>query len=66
MSKFARYIETRNARFDAIQAAVKEFELKKPEYAYQSGFYISQLMSLAADRQDTTEDLIRALQGVSK
>jgi hypothetical protein len=66
MSKFARYIETRNVRFDMIQAAIKEFEGKRPEYAYQAGFYLSQLMSLAADRQDTTEDLIRALQAVSK
>ena len=64
MSKFAQYIDTRNARFESIREAVKEFETKRPEYAYQAGFYLSQLLSIAADRQDSTEELIRNLKSV--
>jgi hypothetical protein len=64
MSKIAKYIEVRNARFDKIQEAVRVFESKRPEYAYQAGFYLSQLMSIASDRPDTTDELIRALSAV--
>jgi hypothetical protein len=64
MSKIAKYIEVRNARFDKIQEAVRVFESKRPEYAYQAGFYLSQLMSIASDRPDTTDELIRALTAV--
>jgi hypothetical protein len=31
-------------------------------YAYMAGFLQSQLLSLAADRADTTDDLIKALE----
>ena len=64
MNKIAKYIETRNARFDKIQEAVRVFESKRPEYAYQAGFYLSQLMSIASDRPDTTDELIRNLMSV--
>lgn len=67
MSALARELEVRRARFDALQVAMTEFQRKVHDryggdgFAYMAGFFQSQLMSLAADRLDTTDDLIKAL-----
>jgi hypothetical protein len=70
MSNFIKELDARRARFERLQIAMREFEdrtkEKYPEggYAYISGFLSSQLMSLAADRLDSTEQVIRDLRGV--
>jgi hypothetical protein len=67
MSNFIKELDARRARFEMLQTAMREFEdrtkEKYPEggYAYISGFLSSQLMSLAADRLDSTEQVIRDL-----
>jgi len=67
MSKFVRELQVRGARFDMIQKVMREFEdsiLKKnPDagYAYLAGYLSTMITSLAADRLDTTEDLIAKL-----
>ena len=60
-------MEARSARFDALNSAMKDFEQstknEKGEYsyAYLAGFYMQQLLMLAADNQNSTDELIRLL-----
>ena len=61
MSRLAQYLDARRDRFDRLNAAVREFEKAQPSYAYQAGFYLTNLLSLAADDKDSTEDLLRLL-----
>ena len=67
MSKFVKELDARRARFEMLQEAMREFENRAAEkfenggYAYIAGFLSSQLMSLAADRLDSTQDLINTL-----
>ena len=67
MSKFVRELQVRGARFEKIQTVMREFEdsvLKKnPDagYAYLAGYLSTMIISLAADRLDTTENLISDL-----
>ena len=67
MSALERELEVRRARFEALQKAMREWEDRVTQrfdgagYAYMAGFLTSQLMSLASDRADSTEDLIKAL-----
>ena len=56
-----------SARFDVLNSAMKNFEQstknEKGEYsyAYLAGFYMQQLLMLAADNQNSTDELIRLL-----
>ena len=67
MSALVRELDARRARFEMLQQSMREYENRVRErfpdggYAYMAGFLQSQLMSLAADRLDTTEELIRNL-----
>ena len=67
MNKFLKNMEARSARFDALNSAMKNFEQstknQKGEYsyAYLAGFYMQQLLMLAADNQNSTDELIRLL-----
>ena len=67
MNKFLKNMEARSARFDALNSAMKDFEQstknEKGEYsyAYLAGFYMQQLLMLAADNQNSTDELIRLL-----
>ena len=67
MNKFLKNMEARSARFDALNSAMKNFEQstknEKGEYsyAYLAGFYMQQLLMLAADNQNSTDELIRLL-----
>ena len=60
----------RSARFDRLNTAMKEFEqASKNEsgeyaYAYLAGFYMQQLLMLAADNRESTEDLVKTLESV--
>ena len=70
MSKLIKELDARRARFEMLQTAMREFEDKVRQkfpdggYAYISGFLSSQLMSLAADRLDSTEQVIRDLRRI--
>lgn len=67
MNKFLKNMEARSVRFDALNSAMKNFEQstknEKGEYsyAYLAGFYMQQLLMLAADNQNSTDELIRLL-----
>ena len=67
MNKFLKNMKARSARFDALNSAMKNFEQstknEKGEYsyAYLAGFYMQQLLMLAADNQNSTDELIRLL-----
>ena len=67
MNKFLKNMGARSARFDALNSAMKNFEQstknEKGEYsyAYLAGFYMQQLLMLAADNQNSTDELIRLL-----
>ena len=67
MSALARELEVRHARFDALQVVMTEYQRKVHDryggdgYAYMAGFFQSQLMSLATESADTTDDLIKSL-----
>jgi hypothetical protein len=66
MSKFEREMAARGARVDMIQKAMREYEnAMRTEYgspyASMAGLLESLLTSLAADRLDSTEDLVRTL-----
>jgi hypothetical protein len=67
MSALIRELDARRARFEMLQQSMREYESRVSErfpdggYAYMAGFFQSQLMSLASDRLDTTEQLIRDL-----
>ena len=62
MSRLDQYLTARRARVDRLMAALREFREAQPSYAYQAGFFESQLLTLAADSQDSTDTLIRDLQ----
>ena len=70
MSKFAKMMSDRSARFDRLNTAMKDFEqASKNEsgefaYAYLAGFYMQQLLMLAADNRESTEDLVKTLESV--
>lgn len=71
MNKFLREMEARSARSKMIFDALREYEaaLKNDgEFAYArlSGFLEANLVPLAADRLDSTEDLVRALKSATK
>ena len=60
----------RSARFDRLNTAMKEFEqVTKTEsgeyaYSYLAGFYMQQLIMLAADNRESTEDLVKTLESI--
>ena len=68
MSKLARLLDARRARVDQLVDAMGAFERSTKnedgqyEYAYLAGFYMQQLLTLAADSQESTEALLRDLQ----
>lgn len=68
MNKFAKSLGDRHARFELLHDAMKEFEQSTKDqngqyaYSYLAGFYMSQLLMLASDKKEYTEDLIRTLQ----
>jgi hypothetical protein len=70
MNKFAKMMGDRTARFDRLNTAMKEFEqVTKSEsgeyaYSYLAGFYMQQLIMLAADNRESTEDLVKTLESV--
>ena len=70
MNKFAKMMGDRTARFDRLNTAMKEFEQStKTEngqynYSYLAGFYMQQLIMLAADNRESTEDLVKTLESV--
>jgi len=67
MNKFLKEMEARSARSQMIYDALREFHeaaIKNDGefvYARLAGFLEANLISLAADRLDTTEDLVRKL-----
>jgi hypothetical protein len=67
MSPLELELQVRRARFRVVQVAMRNYEERVRErypdsaYAYMAGFFQSQLLSLAVDRADTTDDLIKAL-----
>ena len=70
MNKFAKMMGDRTARFDRLNTAMKEFEqVTKSEsgeyaYSYLAGFYMQQLIMLAADNRESTEDLVKTLESI--
>ena len=70
MNKFAKMMGDRSARFVRLSTAMKEFEqVTKTEsgeyaYSYLAGFYMQQLIMLAADNRESTEDLVKTLESV--
>ena len=66
-SAFVRQLEARSARMNAMNEAYQVFadalrdRFNGEAYAYQAGFFQSQLFSLAADRKASTDDLIRSM-----
>ena len=66
-SAFVRQLEARSARMNAMNEAYQVFadalreRFDSEGYAYQAGFFQSQLFSLAADRRDSTEELVRSM-----
>ena len=70
MNKFAKSLGDRSARFDRLNTAMKEFEqVTKTEsgeyaYSYLAGFYMQQLIMLAADNRESTEDLVKTLESI--
>ena len=67
MNKFQKEMAARSVRFEQLNSAMKAFEQSTKNekgdysYAYLAGFYMQQLLLLAADNQDSTEDLVRLL-----
>jgi len=72
MSKIVKMMDARRARVEMIIEAMRDFEqsTKKEDgqyqYAYLAGFYMQQLLTLAADRLDSTENLVRELKSLTK
>jgi len=70
MNKFVKMMGDRTARFDRLNTAMKEFEqVTKSEsgeyaYSYLAGFYMQQLIMLAADNRESTEDLVKTLESI--
>jgi len=70
MNKFVREMEARSARAVIIRNAMREYENFCRErygssYAAMAGVLESMLTSLAADRLDSTEDVVRQLKRLS-
>ena len=61
MSKFEIEMAARRDRVNRLVDALAEFREVNPSYAYQAGFFESQLVSVTADDKNNTEDLIRML-----
>jgi hypothetical protein len=61
MSKFEIEMVARRDRVNRLVDALAEFREVNPSYAYQAGFFESQLVSVTADDKNNTEDLIRML-----
>jgi len=67
MTKFEKEMEARSARSKMIFEALREYEaaVKKIDpsvaYARLAGFLEANLIPLAVDRLDSTEDLVRNL-----
>jgi len=66
MNKFLKEMEARSARSKMIYEALREYEAavkNDGEFAYArlAGFLEANLVPLAADRLDSTEDLVRNL-----
>jgi hypothetical protein len=71
MNKFLREMEARSARTAMIHEAMRAYEKLCREkdgspYARMSGVIESMLTSLAADRVDSTEDVVRQLKLLTK
>lgn len=71
MNKFVKEMDARSARSKMIVEALREYEtaLKNDgEYAYArlAGFLESIVVPLAADRLDSTENLVRNLKSATK
>ena len=68
MSALDLELQVRRARLEVLQNAMRNYEdnvrrrYSDGAYAYMAGFLVAQLLSLAADRADTTDDLIKALE----
>ena len=61
MNNFTKELNDRRARVDTIITALSNFREAYPSYAFQAGVFESQLMSLAADNKDSTNELVRLL-----
>lgn len=66
MSKFLREMDARRARSEMLRVALREYEdsLRAEygsPYACMAGALESMLVSLAADRLDSTGDIVRQL-----
>ncbi len=66
MSKFLREMQARSARSAMIREAMREYENSAraehgSPYAAMSGVLEAMLTSLAADRLDSTEEVVRQL-----
>lgn len=71
MNKFVREMEARSARSAMIRDAMRAYEDScraeyGSPYAAMAGGLESMLTSLAADRLDSTEDVIRQLKSLTK
>lgn len=72
MSAFVRQLEARSARMDKMNEAynvlveVMRNRFNGEAYAYQAGFFQAQLFSLAADRKDSTDELVEAMLKAAK
>lgn len=68
MSKLARLLDARRARVNQLVEAMGAFEQATKDenghysYSYLAGFYMQQLLTLAADSPEATDTLIRDLQ----
>lgn len=71
MNKFLKEMEARSARSQMIYNALREYEAAVKSngdfpYARLAGFLEANLIPLAADRLDSTEDLVRNLKYATK
>lgn len=71
MSKFENEMRVRRARREMITAAMREYEVALAAeygspYACMAGFLESLLTSIAADRLDTTEDVVDTLKAATR
>lgn len=73
MNKFLKEMEARSARSKMIYDALREYEAALKEngegayhYARLAGFLEANLVPLAADRLNSTEDLVRNLKYATK
>lgn len=68
MSKLARLLDARRARVNQLVEAMGAFEQATKDenghysYSYLAGFYMQQLLTLAANSPEATDNLIRDLQ----